>query len=155
MIHKLSPFACKPLPTGKLVDIHGLLAAYTDMRPDPAVQAQGVAFGISGHRGTSFERSFDAWHVLAITQALCEHRNGKSINGPLFIGVDTHALSMPAFDDALETLAANSVETMIASVGESIEIARRYQHWIDIFELAKTAATFADAVSEPTSARLA
>jgi phosphoglucomutase len=114
----ISPLAGKPLPAAKLVDIQGLLTAYAELQPDPGVPAQRVAFGTSGHRGTSFEGSFNAWHVLAITQALCEHRKGKGIDGPLFIGVDTHALSKAAFDDALEVLAANGVQTMIARGGE-------------------------------------
>ena len=95
-----------------------LLAAYADLQPDPAVLSQRVAFGTSGHRGTSFDGSFNSAHVLAITQAICEHRNGKGIDGPLFIGVDTHALSQPAFEDALQVLAANGVQTMIAGGGE-------------------------------------
>lgn len=114
----ISPLAGKPLPAAKLVDIQGLLAAYADLQPDPAVPSQRVAFGTSGHRGTSFDGSFNAWHVLAITQALCEYRKGKGIDGPLFIGVDTHALSKPAFDDALEVLAAHGVQTMVARGGE-------------------------------------
>ncbi|CAN5442234.1 phosphoglucomutase (alpha-D-glucose-1,6-bisphosphate-dependent) [soil metagenome] len=114
----ISPLAGKPLPAAKLVDIQGLLAAYADLQPDPTVPAQRVAFGTSGHRGTSFDGSFNAWHVLAITQALCEYRKGKGIDGPLFIGVDTHALSKPAFDDALEVLAAHGVQTMVARGGE-------------------------------------
>ena len=114
----INPTAGKPLPKAKLVDIRALLAAYSDLQPDPNVPSQRVAFGTSGHRGTSFERSFNAWHVLTITQALCDYRRGKGIDGPLFIGVDTHALSIPAFDDALEVLAANGVKTMISSGGE-------------------------------------
>ena len=79
---------------------------------------QRVAFGTSGHRGTSLERSFNEWHVLAITQAICEYRAQQRIDGPLFIGVDTHALSAPAFQSALEVLAANGVETLISAGGE-------------------------------------
>jgi len=118
MTQRISPLAGKPLPANKLVDIQSLLAAYSDLRPDPGVSAQRVAFGTSGHRGTSFDGSFNAWHVLAITQALCEYRKGQGIDGPLFIGVDTHALSKPAFEDALQVLAAHGVETMIAGDGE-------------------------------------
>ncbi len=118
MSQLINLLAGKPLPTANLVDVARLLAAYADLRPDPTEPAQRVAFGTSGHRGTSFKGSFNAWHVLAITQALCEHRKAKGINGPLFIGVDTHALSKPAFDDALQVLAANGVETMIACGGE-------------------------------------
>ena len=114
----ISPLAGKSLPPDKRVDIQSLLAAYADLQPDPAVPAQRVAFGTSGHRGISFDRSFNAWHVLAITQAICEHRRGKGIDGPLFIGVDTHALSKPAFEDALQVLAGNGVQTMIARGGE-------------------------------------
>jgi phosphoglucomutase len=118
MRQDISPFAGKALPKEFLVDIGRLLAAYADVQPDPGVMAQRVVFGTSGHRGTSLDGSFNAWHVLAITQALCEHRRSKGIDGPLFIGVDTHALSQPAFESALEVLAANGVETMIASDGE-------------------------------------
>ena len=118
MTERISPLAGKLLPAVMLVDIQALLTAYADLRPDPSVPAQRVAFGTSGHRGTSFDGSFNAWHVLAITQALCEYRKGQGINGPLFIGVDTHALSKPAFDDALAVLAANGVETMIERDGE-------------------------------------
>ena len=114
----ISPLAGKPAPASLLVDVPALLAAYTDLRPDPAVEAQRVAFGTSGHRGCSFERSFNEWHVLAISQAICEYRKNKGIDGPLYIGVDTHALSGPAFESALEVLAANGVQTMIAKGGE-------------------------------------
>ena len=118
MSQLVSPLAGKPLPTANLVDVARLLAAYADLQPDPGVPAQRVAFGTSGHRGTSLDASFNFWHVRAITQALCEHRKHQGIDGPLFIGVDTHALSKPAFDDALEVLAANGVQTMIAPGGE-------------------------------------
>jgi phosphoglucomutase len=114
----ISPLAGKPAPQSLLVDVQLLLAAYADLRPDPAVPAQRVAFGTSGHRGSSFERSFNEWHVLAISQAICEYRKGKGIDGPLYLGIDTHALSQPAFESALEVLAANGVETMIAKDGE-------------------------------------
>jgi len=108
----ISPLAGKPAPPGLLVDVPLLIAAYADLQPDPAVPAQRVAFGTSGHRGSSFERSFNEWHVLAITQAICEYRAREGIDGPLFIGIDTHALSQPAFQSALEVLAANGVETL-------------------------------------------
>ncbi|WP_430389810.1 phosphoglucomutase (alpha-D-glucose-1,6-bisphosphate-dependent) [Dyella sp. 20L07] len=114
----ISPLAGKPPPPFLLIDVAKLLAAYTELRPDPSVPVQQVAFGTSGHRGTSFERSFNEWHVLAITQAICEYRKGKHINGPLYMGFDTHALSQPAFESALEVLAANGVEAMIARGGE-------------------------------------
>ena len=118
MSTELSTLAGKIAPASLLVDIQKLLAAYVDLRPDPSVSAQRVAFGTSGHRGSSFECSFNEWHVLAITQAICEYRKSKGINGPLYIGIDTHALSQPAFETALEVLAANGVETMMAKGGE-------------------------------------
>jgi len=118
MSQHISPLAGKPAPTSILVDIPKLLAAYADLKPDPSVAAQRVAFGTSGHRGSSFERSFNEWHILAISQAICEYRQSKGIDGPLFIGADTHALSQPAFESALEVLAANGVQTMISAGGE-------------------------------------
>jgi phosphoglucomutase len=118
MSSAISPLAGKPAPPSLLVDVPKLLAAYADLRPDAAVPAQRVAFGTSGHRGNAFERSFNEWHVLAICQAICEYRQGKGIDGPLYIGIDTHALSQPAFETALQVLAANGVETMVASGGE-------------------------------------
>jgi phosphoglucomutase len=118
MSQKISPLAGKPAPKSILVDIPKLLAAYVDLKPDPSVPAQRVAFGTSGHRGSSFDRSFNEAHILAISQAICEHRQSKGIDGPLFIGTDTHALSQPAFENALEVLAANGVETMTSTGGE-------------------------------------
>jgi len=114
----ISPLAGKPAPKSILVDIPKLLAAYVDLKPDPSVPGQRVAFGTSGHRGSSFDRSFNESHILAISQAICEYRQSKGIDGPLFIGADTHALSQPAFQNALEVLAANGVETMISTGGE-------------------------------------
>jgi phosphoglucomutase len=113
-----SPLAGKPAPTSLLIDVRRLHAAYFDLRPDPSVPAQRVVFGTSGHRGIAFERSFNEWHVLAITQAICEYRKTRSVDGPLYLGIDTHALSQPAFESALEVLAANGVETMIATGSE-------------------------------------
>jgi phosphoglucomutase len=118
MSTNISPLAGKPAQAAQLVDVAKLVAAYYSLRPDPAVPAQRVAFGTSGHRGTSFDRSFNEAHVLAITQAICLYRKGQGIEGPLFIGIDTHALSVPAFESALEVLAANGVETLIAKAGE-------------------------------------
>jgi len=118
MNQQISPLAGIPAPKSILVDVPKLLAAYVDLKPDPGVPAQRVAFGTSGHRGSSFERSFNEWHILAISQAICDYRMGHGIDGPLFMGFDTHALSQPAFDNALEVLAANGVETMIAAGGE-------------------------------------
>jgi phosphoglucomutase len=118
MSQKVSPLAGKPAPLSVLVDVPRLLAAYSDLRPDPAVAAQRVAFGTSGHRGSSFECSFNEWHILAISQAICDYRSSQGIDGPLFLGIDTHALSAPAFATALEVLAGNGVETLIAKDGE-------------------------------------
>jgi phosphoglucomutase len=111
---KISPLAGKPAPTALLVNVPRLLTAYYTDAPDPAVPLQRVAFGTSGHRGCSFDRSFNEPHVLAISQAICAYRAWKGINGPLFLGVDTHALSVPACASALEVLAANGVEVMLA-----------------------------------------
>src|SRR5450755_4250941 len=118
MSTKISPLAGKPAQAAQLVDVAKLVAAYYSLTPDVAVPAQRVAFGTSGHRGTSFDKSFNEAHVLAITQAICLYRRTKSIDGPLFIGIDTHALSVPAFESALEVLAANGIETRIAKGGE-------------------------------------
>ena len=114
----LSPLAGKPAPAQLLVDIPRLVTAYYTGQPDAAVATQRVAFGTSGHRGSSFELSFNEWHVLAISQAICLYRQMKGINGPLFVGIDTHALSTPAGASALEVFAANGVETMIAANDE-------------------------------------
>src|SRR4051812_34484325 len=111
---RLSPLAGKPPPANLLVDIPKLITAYYSERPDPGIPAQRVAFGTSGHRGSSLEGSFNEAHVLAITQAICGYRMQQGITGPLFLGFDTHALSAPAFASALEVLAANGVEVMIA-----------------------------------------
>jgi len=118
MTTTIHPLAGKPAPASILLDVPALLAAYVDLRPDPAVPAHRVSFGTSGHRGVSFEHSFNEWHVLAISQAICDYRAGRGIDGPLFIGFDTHALSQPAFDSALEVLAANGVQTMVSAAGE-------------------------------------
>lgn len=118
MSANISPLAGQPASKSLLLDVPKLLAAYAELRPDPAVPAQRVAFGTSGHRGSAFERSFNASHVLAISQAICEYRKSQGIDGPLYIGIDTHALSQPAFESALEVLAANGVETMISKSGE-------------------------------------
>ncbi len=118
MSTKISPLAGKPAPPARLVDVSKLVAAYYDQRPDPSVPAQRVAFGTSGHRGSSFAVTFNEAHVLAISQAICLYRLARGIDGPLFIGIDTHALSRPAFQSALEVLAANGVGVMISRDGE-------------------------------------
>ncbi len=101
-----------------LVDVSKLVTAYYTEEPDPSVPAQRVAFGTSGHRGSAFTRSFNEAHILAITQAICIYRKGQGTDGPLFMGIDTHALSIPANATALEVLAANGVEVMMAAGDE-------------------------------------
>ena len=114
----ISPLAGKPAPASVLIDVAKLVAAYYSERPDPTVVAQRVAFGTSGHRGSSFDVSFNEWHVLAITQAICNHRQAQGIAGPMFLGIDTHSLSGPACASALEVLAANGVDVMLATNDE-------------------------------------
>ena len=114
----ISPLAGKPAPRSLLVDIPRLVSAYYTGVPEPSVPSQRVAFGTSGHRGSSFELSFNEWHVLAITQAICQYRQSQHITGPLFMGIDTHALSQPACASALEVLAANGVDVMLATNDE-------------------------------------
>ena len=96
-----------------VVNVPRLVTAYFTEKPDPAIPSQRVAFGTSGHRGSAFHMAFNEAHVLAITQAICMYRRHHSINGPLFVGKDTHALSEPAFASVLEALAANNVDTLI------------------------------------------
>ncbi|MEC6742692.1 phosphoglucomutase (alpha-D-glucose-1,6-bisphosphate-dependent) [Pseudomonas qingdaonensis] len=115
---KLSPLAGKPAPASVLVDIPQLLTAYYTGQPDAGVATQRVAFGTSGHRGSSVDLGFNEAHVLAISQAICLYRKAQGIDGPLFIGIDTHALSTPAAATALEVLAANGVEVMLAKDDE-------------------------------------
>ena len=110
-VHEL---AGKPAPASILVNVPRLISAYYTIRPDPAERDQRVSFGTSGHRGTSFSASFNENHILAITQAICDYRQSAHIDGPLFLGKDTHALSEPAHISALEVLAANGVEVRIA-----------------------------------------
>jgi phosphoglucomutase len=98
----------------QLTDIPRLITAYFTLQPDPSVRAQRVSFGTSGHRGSSFSHSFNEQHILATTQAICMYREKEGISGPVFMGIDSHALSEPAQATALEVLAANGVETMIA-----------------------------------------
>ena len=101
-------------PPSVLIDVDKLVAAYHAHLPDPTVAAERVAFGTSGHRGSAFDRSFNEWHVLAITQAICLYRKAHGADGPLFLGLDTHAISQPAGASALEVLAANGVEVILA-----------------------------------------
>ncbi|BDG01010.1 phosphoglucomutase (alpha-D-glucose-1,6-bisphosphate-dependent) [Anaeromyxobacter oryzae] len=114
------PLAGKPAPRELLVDVPDLLRRYAAERPDPANPAERVAFGTSGHRGSSLRRSFNEAHILAIAQAVCEHRAGAGISGPLFLGRDTHALSEPAERTALEVLVANGVEVVVSAGGAPV-----------------------------------
>src|ERR1017187_6941122 len=114
----VSPSAGKPADASMLVNVPRLVTAYYTEVPDPAVAEQRVAFGTSGHRGSSFKKAFNEWNILAISQAICLYREQKKIDGPLFLGMDTHALSEPAQASALEVLAANGVEVMLAEGDE-------------------------------------
>jgi phosphoglucomutase len=114
-----SPLAGKPADPATLIDVPKLLAAYYSCKPDPSVLSQRVAFGTSGHRGCSLDNSFNEAHILAITQAICLYRRQQKIDGPLYIGFDTHALSEPAFHSALEVLAANGVDVMVDAANRS------------------------------------
>ncbi|MDH3653573.1 MAG: phosphoglucomutase (alpha-D-glucose-1,6-bisphosphate-dependent) [Myxococcales bacterium] len=111
------PLAGQPAPSNVLVDVAKLIAAYYETRPDPDDPSHRVSFGTSGHRGSSFRRSFNEAHILATTQAICDYRAAEGIDGPLYIGIDTHALSAPAGRTALEVLAANGIETCMAPEG--------------------------------------
>jgi len=114
----ISLLAGKLPNSGMLVNVPKLVTSYYSDVPDPSVKAQRVLFGTSGHRGSSFKKSFNEWHILAITQAICLYRKQQGINGPLFLGMDTHALSEPAGRSALEVLAANGVEVMLSTNDE-------------------------------------
>ncbi len=114
----VNPLAGKPAPHSLLVDLPRLITAYYTLAPDARISTQRVAFGTSGHRGSAFDSSFNEDHVLAITQAICLYRRKQGIDGPLFLGLDTHALSAPAGASALEVLAANGIEVMIAERDE-------------------------------------
>lgn len=109
----LSPNAGKPAPQSMLIDVEQLTQVYYARIPDASIAAQRIAFGTSGHRGAALETSFNEAHVVAISQAICDYRVHAGIDGPLFVGIDTHALSGPAFMSAIEVFAANGVETMI------------------------------------------
>ncbi len=115
---RISPLAGQPAPRQMLVNVPRLITAYYTGRPDAQVAEQKVSFGTSGHRGSSLQNSFNEWHVLAISQAICEYRAQHGTTGPLFLGTDTHALSEPATASALEVLAANGVELMLAQNDE-------------------------------------
>jgi phosphoglucomutase len=115
---RINALAGKPAPREMLVNISRLITAYYSNQPDPRIAEQRVAFGTSGHRGSPFLNSFNEWHVLAISQAICEYRKQRGTDGPLFLGMDTHALSEPAIASALEVLAASGVDVMLAQNDE-------------------------------------
>jgi len=114
----INPAAGQPAQLSNFADIPRLISLYFENRPDPKIPEQRVTFGTSGHRGSSLHNAFNEWHILAITQAICEYRRGKGIDGPLFLGIDTHPLSQPAFASAMEVLAANAVTVLIAAANE-------------------------------------
>jgi len=114
----ISPLAGKPAPPAVLVDVPRLVSAYYSEVPDAAIPGERVAFGTSGHRGSAFQKTFNERHVLAITQAICHYRVQQGIDGPLFLGIDTHALSLPASTSALDVLAANRVDVMLSEHDE-------------------------------------
>src|SRR5438093_13024004 len=109
----ISPLAGKPADPSLLINVPRLVTAYYTGQPDPSVPAQRVVCGTSGHRGSALDNAFNEAHILAITQAICLYRKQQSIDGPVYLGIDTHALSQPAFASALEVLAANGVDVMI------------------------------------------
>ncbi len=117
MTIQVSPLAGKAVDLSTLVNVPRLVTAYFAGKPDAAVASQRVAFGTSGHRGSAYDNAFNEAHILAISQAICQHRRERGITGPLFIGIDTHALSEPALASALEVFAANDVDTMIDEHG--------------------------------------
>jgi phosphoglucomutase len=118
MTTHISPLAGKGVPVSLLINVAKLVTAYYEIKPDPSVAAQRVVFGTSGHRGSAFDGTFNEGHVLAVTQAICDFRRAHDITGPLFLGIDTHALSEPACASALEVLAANGVTVMLATNDE-------------------------------------
>src|SRR6185503_11001425 len=109
--------AGQPAGPGDLIDVSAVVVAYYDIQPDPADPAQQVSFGTSGHRGSSLAGTFNEAHILATSQAICEYRAGQGIDGPLYLGADTHALSEPATRTALEVFAANELTVLVDSRG--------------------------------------
>src|SRR3954469_25881759 len=132
------PRAGQPARPSDLVDVAALVTAYYALEPDPAEPAQQVAFGTSGHRGSSFDAAFNEAHILATTQAICEYRAEQGYDGPLFIGRDTHALSEPAWVSALEVLAANDV-TVLVDAGDRYTPTPAVSHAILTANRGKTA----------------
>jgi phosphoglucomutase len=115
---RVDPLAGKPAISSILINVEKLVAAYFSKIPDPEKPAERVQFGTSGHRGSSFNNSFNERHILAITQAICEYRKGQKITGPLFLGIDTHALSVPAYESAMEVLAANGIDVFLSKTSK-------------------------------------
>lgn len=115
---KLNQLAGKPVKPSNLVNIPKLITSYYSQIPDYSEDEERVVFGTSGHRGSSFKTTFNEWHILSISQAICEYRKQHNIDGPLFLGIDTHALSTPAYASVLEVLAANGLDVMIAERDE-------------------------------------
>ena len=141
----INPLAGKPAPASMLVNVPRLICAYYSDAPDPAVAEQKVSFGTSGHRGSSLQRSFNEAHILAITQAIVMYRTANGISGPLFVGMDTHALSEPAFVSALEVLGANGVTMMIADEHTDYTPTPVISHAILTYNRARSSA-FADGI---------
>jgi len=113
MVAEVSPLAGRTIDAAMLVNVPRLVTAYFSGKPDPAVPGQRVSFGTSGHRGSAFNNAFNEAHILAVSQAVCDYRRSVGITGPLFVGIDTHALAEPALASALEVFAANEIEVMI------------------------------------------
>ena len=113
MAAEINPLAGKIAEPSMLANVPRLVTAYFAGKPDPSVPAQRVAFGTSGHRGSALNHAFNEAHILAISQALCDHRKRSGIDGPMYVGIDTHALAEPALASALEVFAANGIEVMI------------------------------------------
>jgi phosphoglucomutase len=133
---KVSSAKGKPADPSILLNVPKILTAYYELRPDPGEPRQRVVFGTSGHRGSALDVAFNEWHILAITQAICDYRKLQNIDGPLFLGMDTHALSEPAFASALEVLAANNVEAML-SEGTSYTPTPAVSHAILLYNRAR------------------
>src|SRR5208282_3445545 len=114
---QVNPKAGKPADPSDLVNVPKLITSYFSEHPDPSIREQRVAFGTSGHRGSAFRCSFNEDHILAISQAICEYRKQQKVEGPLFIGKDTHALAECGFVTALEVLAAHGVHVMVDAAG--------------------------------------
>jgi len=140
-----SRLAGQPAPASMRVNVPRLVTAYYALLPEPSALQQRVQFGTSGHRGSAFDRSFNESHIVALTQAICDYRAQQKARGPLFLGIDTHALSVPAFATALEVLAANEVETMVAAEDEYTPTPA-ISHAILTYNRGRSASGFADGV---------